>query len=116
MIDPNKKYTTRDGREVVIYAVYDKGDYPVHGAVLYGEVWRMRTWLLNGNYDSDCTNSTSDLIEVQEPPKEIEVWVNIYNGNVTYAYSERANIHYNDPLIIARKRITVQYHEGEFDE
>lgn len=33
MIDINKKYRTRDGRDVVIYAINGSGRYPVYGAV-----------------------------------------------------------------------------------
>ena len=33
MIDMKKKYRTKDGREVRIYATDGVGHYPVHGAV-----------------------------------------------------------------------------------
>ena len=34
MIDINKKYRTRDGRDVIVYAVHSDIRYPVHGAII----------------------------------------------------------------------------------
>lgn len=34
MIDKNKKYRTRDGKEVRIYCTDGRGLYPIHGAIL----------------------------------------------------------------------------------
>jgi hypothetical protein len=65
MIDPNKKYTTRDGREVVIYAVYADQEYPVHGAIKENEFWNPEVWECDGFYGI-MPYSDADLIEVQE--------------------------------------------------
>jgi hypothetical protein len=119
MIDINKKYTTRDGREVVIYAVYDD---EVQGA--YKKVnnrWEVTWWLLDGRFtDSDIKNP-NDLIEVQE----VTIWANIVKNGDVYVYPNHAEAikwgnHWtkinSEDTPIALKRITVQYREGEFDE
>jgi hypothetical protein len=61
-ISVNKKYRTRDGREVRIYATDGSLDSQIHGAILYQEGWSSVTWNKSGSfysYDRD-----SDLIEV----------------------------------------------------
>ena len=75
MIDINKKYRTRDGREVRIYAVDGDEPRPVHGAHKSQTGWVFSCWeedgvhlLSTGNYD---------LIEVK-PRIKREVWLNIY--------------------------------------
>lgn len=77
MIDPNKKYRTRDGREVRIYAVDGGGDWPVHGAYMHGDTWRIISWTAAGSVYSHKTDA--DLIEV--PPRiKRKVWMNVYPG------------------------------------
>jgi hypothetical protein len=86
MIDPAKKYRTRDGREVRIYAVDAKGKWPIHGATRYGDndCWTIREWHENGMTPSSLGNHELDLIEVK-PRIQREVWVNVYpNGNLCY--------------------------------
>lgn len=68
-IDINKKYRTREGYEVRIYAVDGGGDYPVHGAIRTGDKWESKSWKSDGTYigilpyrsEPDCF----DLIEVR---------------------------------------------------
>lgn len=79
MIDINKRYRTRDGREVRIYAVDGGGGMPVHGAVLArsGE-WLTERWSAGGEWSpQDCAATPYDLIEVK-PRIHREVWVNVY--------------------------------------
>jgi hypothetical protein len=78
MIDMSKKYRTRDGREVRIYAVDAGGDYPVHGAVLKAGTdgnWTARTWA-GGNFFSSPQYAAAphhgDLVEVKA---EVWIWV-----------------------------------------
>jgi len=73
MIDLAKKYRTRDGREVRIYAVDGGGGMPVHGAVRDGCEWTAYTWLESGEAALHCAS----LIEVK-PRIQREVWVNVY--------------------------------------
>jgi hypothetical protein len=75
-IDMSKKYLTRDGRKVRIYAVDAGGDYPVHGAILKAGTdgdWTAETWA-GGDYlfssRADAAPHHGDLVEVKA-----EVWV-----------------------------------------
>lgn len=63
MIDKNKKYKTKSGCEVRIYATDGDGDYPIHGAVKYkdNDYWTLRKWSDKGNESWEKLN---DLIEV----------------------------------------------------
>ena len=60
MIELNKKYRTRDGREVRIYAVDGGGPFPVHGAYKVGGDWYSEQWPKNGSYGGH----DHDLFEV----------------------------------------------------
>jgi len=77
MIDKNKQYRTRDGREVRIYATDGVGSHPVHGAIKNPDGWRQATWMRDGYWAS--VDMGSDLIEVK-PRIKREVWVNVYEG------------------------------------
>ena len=48
MIDPSKKYRTRDGRAVRIYATDGEGGYQIHGAV-FKNGWCPEVWDINGH-------------------------------------------------------------------
>ncbi len=65
-IDINKKYKTRDGQEVVIYAIYpDNKNEQVHvGAKESSGEWVTFSCHIEGNYYEDMKESTHDLIEV----------------------------------------------------
>lgn len=80
MIDINKKYRTRDGREVRIYATDGKYPFVVQGAVKteHGE-WEQVSWTDGGNFMlvNGCHN---DLFEVR-PRHKRTVWVNIYDDS-----------------------------------
>lgn len=68
MIDINKTYRTRDGREVRIYALNSGGKYHVHGAskdAIFG-IWDLHQWDSNGLFDTESNAETNfDLIEVK---------------------------------------------------
>jgi len=82
MIDPAKKYRTRDGREVRIYAVDGGGEYPVHGATKINGEWLANGWTACGGHDVEVDESDFDLIEVR-PRIQREVWVNVYPTDCT---------------------------------
>lgn len=77
MISKDKKYRTRDGKDVVIYEIYSHQKRCIHGAVCRGTIWTPRSWYSNGQYYEDRSPSPWDLIEV---PKEIHrtAWINVY--------------------------------------
>ena len=79
MIDINKKYRTRDGREVRIYATDGADDFPVHGAIkdLNEAVWRSYCW----KSDGFSVYSEFYLIEVRPSHKRM-VWLNMYGSGV----------------------------------
>ena len=79
MIDKNKQYQTRDGREVRVFMT-DGGDwkYPVIAAYKSSEGhWWPLHLTKDGAYVSSGSNSVLDIIEVK-PRIKRKVWVNLY--------------------------------------
>ena len=77
MISMDKKYRTRDGREVRIYALDGGGSHTVQGACKHLEtgVWVLQRWNEQGRIsgpDFPC-----DLIEVR-PRIKRTLWVNLF--------------------------------------
>ena len=111
MIDINKKYTTRDGREVRIYATDGAGSWPVHGAVLFESGWCDASWSKTGSA-TQCQFDDFDLIEVKE--KRV-MWVNVYEDGNGAAHADKEDADgCSVPGRIAR--IHVEYCEGQFDD
>jgi len=80
MIDKNKQYRTRDGREVRIYATDGAGSHPIQGAVLHEGGWVQRDWDALGYYSLRANQSSfADLVEVK-PRIRRTMWVNIYDS------------------------------------
>jgi hypothetical protein len=114
MIDPNKTYRTRDGREVRIYAVDGDGEFPVHGAFLTKHGWKVEAWSASGRWQNDCEDAC-DLIEVK-PRIKREVWVNVYPNHVSPPYENKDEANFwgernNDR--IACVKLTIDCEEGE---
>lgn len=108
MIDKNKTYRTRDGREVRIYATDCGGLRPIHGAIHEGGNWVAYTWLYNGEAALDCNS----LIEVK-PRIKREVWVNVYPMCQTIWPSEEAANECCSDYRIACVKLTIDCEEGE---
>ncbi len=84
MIDKDKTYTTRNGREVRIYATDAKGAYPVHGAIKNTTSWESYMWTQNGNtYVNIDDLQESDLIEVKLKKPTLKAF-EFTNGEITY--------------------------------
>lgn len=69
-IDINKKYKTRDGRDVRIYAVDGFGTYCVHGAYFEKDDydtfgWIDDSWTIEGEVISGQSGFDLELIEVK---------------------------------------------------
>lgn len=62
MIDITKKYKTRGGLEVRIYAVDGYGEFCVHGAIRRAYGWITMVWTAEG-YAAPSPGSQSDLVE-----------------------------------------------------
>ena len=63
MIDIDKKYRTRDGREVHIYATDCDNSGSVHGAIKGATGWNPGTWMRDGSWSN--FEGALDLIEVK---------------------------------------------------
>ncbi len=109
----DKKYKTRDGREVKIYSVEGNCYDYIHGAVMqFNGNWELRSWYKNGKEWSSEEGSL-DLIEVKER-KKIESWANIYpDGAIApHPTKEKAdNGRASD--CFACVKITIDCEEGE---
>ena len=110
MIDINKKYRTRDGREVRIYATDGHPSEPVHGAFQdYSCAWNSSIW------NHDGTNiygkRDADLIEVKQRIKET-VWINIYDGYKSISSTEKIAEDRADCGIRARVKVDIDVEEG----
>ena len=121
MIDKNKEYTTRDGREVRIYATDGNRSFPVHGAVREHDGWSFASWTCTGNHDIGCGESEHDLIE---KPKVIEGYINIYKGGRNYTTlagdaiwpTREAALGAGDPEFCVAMGVYVKFTEGEGKE
>ncbi len=114
MIDPDKTYRTRDGREVRIYAVDGSDDFPVHGAFRNKYGWKLESWPASGRWGGDCDDGC-DLIEVK-PRIKREVWVNVYLHYQTVWFSEgEAHAAHEGSRTnrIACVKLTIDCEEGE---
>jgi hypothetical protein len=73
MIDKNKTYRTRDGREVRIYAIEaGNGIASIHGAIKNNDVWHICCWHEDGSYYAGQERD-EDLIEIR-PRHKRTVW------------------------------------------
>ena len=113
MIDKNRTYRTRDGREVRIYATDGGGrKKPVQGAVKEKDGWYMLAWSKNGIVSNIDRNL--DLIEVR-PRHKRTVWVNVYGSGVVpeaCSSKERADLAAACGRIACIK-VELDFEEGE---
>jgi len=109
MIDINKKYKTRDGYEVRIYATDGYGPYPVHGAIKTERVWSMACWDRDGDYY--CSVKNLNLVEVKPRIKET-IYINIYDGYKSISYSKKVAEERADCGIRARVKVDIDVEEG----
>ena len=115
MIDINKTYRTRDGREVRIYATDGGGPQPVHGAVSGLNFWSTASWSKNGSYKlAYGQEHDNDLIEVR-PRHKRTVWLNVYGSGVVpeaCSSKERADLAAACGRIACIK-VELDFEEGE---
>lgn len=83
-IDLDKKYRTRYGKDVVLYAIYTETQtrYPVHGAVFADGKVTNKSWTLDGHHYDDGNDSELDLTEVK---RQHSYWLNVYAGKFAAA-------------------------------
>jgi hypothetical protein len=77
MIDAAKKYQTRDGHEVRIYATDHMGSCSVVGAYKGLNGWVLDRWRDDGRWSDSTHPCDLDLIEVK-PRIMRTVWLTIY--------------------------------------
>lgn len=113
MIDKNKTYKTRDGREVRIYAVDGGGAFPVHGAFGDDGAWSVARWTKGGDWPFGVDSKLA-LIEVK-PRIKREVWVNVYPGPIVCEIRHTKADADDDAMLnrIACVKITIDCEEGE---
>jgi hypothetical protein len=91
MIDINKIYRTRDGREVRIYATDGAYSRTLHGAVKNSEGWGSMTWKSCGSVSTlDPSQSPTDLVEVVMLPEYWVVWAEGFNPYILMFEPERS--------------------------
>jgi len=110
MIDKNKTYKTRDGREVRIYATDGRAFYPIHGAILQEHGWQQSCWAVDGLHSiSSSGNHSGDLIEVR-PRHKRTVWLHVFKNSTVCATEEA---YYEITNRIACIKVELDFEEGE---
>jgi len=110
MIDINKKYRTRDGREVRIYATDGRAFYPIHGAILQEHGWQQSCWTVDGLHSLSSTgNNSGDLIEVR-PRHKRTMWLHVFKNSTVCATEEA---YYEITNRIACIKVELDFEEGE---
>jgi hypothetical protein len=111
VISKDKKYRTRDGREVRIYATDAGPRYPIHGAFLLDGEWLHESWTIDGENVIEA-NSPSDLVEVK-PRIQRVAWLNVYPEAACLYYSRAMADQAAFDLRLACVKITIDCEEGE---
>jgi len=109
MIDLNKKYRTKDGCEVRIYAIDGTETTSVHGAIKGENGWFITTWRADGI----SSFPDYDLVEVKPRIKKT-VWINVYeDGTSIHSTKDFADMHnYSGRLACMKIELDVQEGEG----
>jgi hypothetical protein len=113
MIDKDKQYKTRDGRDVRIYATDGCEVFPVHGAIEHDDGWWSFSWANNGSSVNSATSKENpdDLIEVK-PRMKFERWVEVErDGSYSLWLDKPSTASSVDAFAITR--ISFEVEEGE---
>lgn len=114
-ISMNKKYTTRDGREVRIYAVDGRVGESVHGAVCNQTGWSPYSWFPEGSY----YNGKVSPLDLVEKPQTVRVqgYVNVYPTGIGALYEHKKDANYAaGPDRVACIKIDMEVEHGRFDD
>jgi hypothetical protein len=110
MIDLSKKWKTRLGHEVELFA---KKDNVIYGILKVNNKWVSDTWFNDGRYQDSPFEHELDLIEVKEK-KTLTGFLNIYRSHTSPIYESKTLAQSLQMRgIIACKQITIEYEEGE---
>jgi hypothetical protein len=109
-ISKDKQYTTRKGRPYRCYATDGGGEFPVHGAILVDDRWRLSRHTAHGKFlesgDDQC-----DLIEIK-PRIKIERWVLVERDGSYSLWLDKPS-KWSSGNAFAITRITFEVEEGE---
>ena len=114
-ISMDKKYRTKEGHDVRIYAVDGLGYYPVHGAIWFENFWRPASWDFDGEHVTSSLPPFDkyDLIEVK-PRIKRTVWLNVYEDNMHGLHRSKENA---DAVALENRlacvRVEIDCEEGE---
>ena len=115
MIDISKKYRTRDGRKVRIYATDGGGEAPIHGAIWSPDREKWFAWVWHEDGRLICgEENKSDIIEVK-PRIQQTVWLNIYAQDVcsdVFNSKENADL-WASECRVACVKVEIDCEEGE---
>ena len=117
MVDKDKQYRTRNGREVRIYATDGNSIWAVHGAILTEDGWWSMCWAKDGKficggvYDGS-PSSASDLVEVKQRIKKT-IWVNIDKQTDDFFDTKEDADEYASQHRIACVKVETDCEEGE---
>ncbi len=116
IVEMGKKYKTRDGREVRIYATDGYGVHPIHGSIRArsGDGWIACMWSLSGAWCLNSEEHDNDLIEVK-PRIQREVWLNVYPSGIQHCTHDTKELADKNCCSdrIACVKITIDCEEGE---
>ena len=110
MIDINKKYKTRNGKGVRIYATDGNINQKIHGAINIDGKWEAAQWYDSGFYYVDGP-SYFDLVEFKPRIKET-IYINIYDGYKSISSTEKVAEDRADCGIRARVKVDIDVEEG----
>ena len=110
MIDKDRTYRTRDGREVRIYATDEGcGVASVHGAIKTKDgIWHVYSWSEDG-LSIFGRERDEDLIEVR-PRHKRTVWLHVWKNGTVCATEET---YYVPTGRIACIKVELDFEEGE---
>ena len=114
MIDINKQYRTRNGREVRIYATDEGcGVASVHGAIKTKDgIWHVYSWSEDG-LSIFGRERDEDLIEIR-PRHKWTAWMNIYGPTSFTSHISREQAEdEQDENRIACIKVKLDFEEGE---
>lgn len=87
-ITKDGEYTTRDEREVRIYATDAGGVFPVHGAYKTNDRWTINYWRANGKILSSGEDHPMDLIP-KPKVRKLDVWLNVDDNGYVESFRDR---------------------------